>query len=300
MLVLGMHRSGTSALSRMLNLYGLDIASRLLPASENNRRGFWESEELVALHDQLMHQFGREWHDIFPLPEKWLESETINNFRPLLLDYLERDFGHSKAFVIKDPRLCRLLPLWQSVLEEFGAQIRIVFVLRNPLEVAASLQARHGLSIPLAQGLQLWLCYNLEAEFYSRDIPRSFVSYENLLDDWKNTLKLMTKELELPFLHSDEGTDQIIDDFLSNSQRHHHADSGELEAHAAVTTPIRQAYQALRGLLANPKDSECYRTLDNLRRQMYLSMSWVTPLLSEHKKRHELARNDRQQLMQQI
>ncbi len=299
-LILGMHRSGTSALSRVLNLQGLDIASRLVPASENNRTGFWESEELVALQDELLERFGQRWHDIPPLPPGWWDAEPATGFRQRLLDYLERDFGHSSSFLIKDPRLCRLLPLWRSVLDDFGARIKVVLVLRNPLEVAASLEARQGLSIPTAHALQLWLRYSLEAEYHSRGLPRCFVSYEELLNDWSGTLNGIARQLDLTWPRSEAETGRAVGEFLSNGQRHQHAGDDELGTHGDVPLTVRQAYQALQGLAADPRSAECCRVLDEVLAQSDKTALWLAPLLTEHERRLRQEREAQRQLAEQL
>lgn len=64
-ITLGMHRSGTSALTRCLNLLGLSVGPEddLIPASEENVKGFWENVELKKLNDNILEAFDGEWMD---------------------------------------------------------------------------------------------------------------------------------------------------------------------------------------------------------------------------------------------
>ncbi len=282
-LVLGMHRSGTSALSRALNLMGLDIASRLVPASENNPTGFWESEELVALHDEILERFDRRWYDFLPLPESWWQTSTVEPFRQRLLDYLARDFGSSRSFLIKDPRLCRLLPLWRAALADFGARIRVVLMLRDPWEVAASLEARKGMSLPTAHGLQLWLRYTLEAERHSRGLPRCLVTYDELLADWPATLNRIARQLDLSWPRADPEARRTTDDFLSI--RHRHQRVGAEVARDSFSAPVRQAYSALVGSTSDPDLADGRRVLDELLSRTDEAMAAIAPLLAGYEQR---------------
>ncbi|TVR64837.1 MAG: glycosyltransferase [Candidatus Competibacteraceae bacterium] len=284
-LVLGMHRSGTSALSRALNLRGLDIASRLVPASENNRTGFWESEELVALQDELLGQFGQRWYDFLPLPETWWQTAPAEAFRQRLLDYLERDFGQSRLFLIKDPRLCRLLPLWRAVLADFGARVRVVLMLRDPWEVAASLAARKGMSLPTAHGLQLWLRYSLEAERHSRGLPRCLVTYDELLADWPATLKRIARQVDLSWPCDDLESQRMIDEFLS--VRHRHQRVGAERPGDGCSASIQQAHDALTGLASDPDAVDHRQVLDELLARTDAAMAAIAPLLAGYEQRYQ-------------
>ena len=78
-LVLGMHRSGTSAITRVLNLLGVELGAHLMPAAAgNNEGGFWEHMRVVEIHEALLHALGRSWHDLRPLPSEWMRSEAAS------------------------------------------------------------------------------------------------------------------------------------------------------------------------------------------------------------------------------
>src|ERR1700731_3783206 len=113
--VLGMHQSGTSALCGALNLMGVDFGKRLMLPSDANEKGHWEHEEIVRVHDGLLSSLGSSWDDAEPLPSDWLEWKITREVRSQLLWIAERDFAHSSLFGIKDPRMCRLIPLWLPI-----------------------------------------------------------------------------------------------------------------------------------------------------------------------------------------
>jgi len=102
-LVLGMHRSGTSALTRVLNLRGADLGRDLLAPKDDNELGFWENQTILDLHEKLLAQLGATWHDTV-LPEEWLDSEPAHRFKQELADTLGQQFGNSRLQLVKDPR----------------------------------------------------------------------------------------------------------------------------------------------------------------------------------------------------
>jgi GT2 family glycosyltransferase len=218
-LVLGMHRSGTSALTRVLNLLGVDLGDRLLPAAGDNRAGFWEHREIVLLHERLLARLGTAWDDPTPLPASRLLGEDLRPLREELGAILARDFGRSSLWGLKDPRLCRLVPLWTRVLTDSGCELRAVLVLRSVDEVAASLLRRNGLSEPRSR--LLWLTHCLAAESESRGLVRSFVTYDGLLADWRSEIARVGEDLRLPWGDRMAESGSAIDAFLDPGLRHH-------------------------------------------------------------------------------
>src|SRR4051794_4592372 len=78
-LVLGMHRSGTSAIARMLNLCGADLGRDLLPAKADNERGFWENKAILALNEKLLENLNLRWHDLVALPDAWRSTPVARD-----------------------------------------------------------------------------------------------------------------------------------------------------------------------------------------------------------------------------
>ena len=160
-LILGMHRSGTSALTRVLNLCGVDLGTRLMPpAQDNNDSGFWEHVDAVDAHERLLFQFGRSWSDARALPDGWLESEAAAAAAQRIAALVADEFAGSRLWAVKDPRLCRFLPLWLKVLGGAGVRVKLLYALRHPDEVIASLVRRDGLASgdPGAQAVEDSAC----------------------------------------------------------------------------------------------------------------------------------------------
>ncbi len=219
LLVLGMHRSGTSALTRVLNLHGVELGSSLLAGNAANERGFWEHADIMVLNDQVLGELGMSWSDPRRLPEGCWERPRLWALQHELGATLRREFAGRPLWGAKDPRLCRLLPLWQRVLADMGAAPRYVIPLRSPYEVADSLQRRDGLS--RNRGLLLWLRHVLEAERHSRGALRVFTTYDQLLSDWRGTVSRIAGSLGLRLPLSDERVETDVEAFLTPALRHH-------------------------------------------------------------------------------
>jgi hypothetical protein len=218
-IVLGMHRSGTSALAGCLGLLGVELGSDLIPAHpEHNARGHWENREVVALNDRLLASVSRSWHDERLLRDGWSKAPVAKAFISEITILLKREFDRTPLWGLKDPRLCRLLPIWIEAIAENGTEPIFILALRHPEEVARSLARRDG--IPKERAYLLWLNYMLEAERASRSHPRIVVSYEALLADWRKALSPLAPRLGLELPLNEPEISASIDAFLSPTLRH--------------------------------------------------------------------------------
>lgn len=240
MLVLGMHRSGTSALAGTLQLLGVDLGRNLIPGSEReNAKGFFEHAGIVALNERVLAAIPSSWHDEQPLPENWPAAVPV---KPLIEDLrllIQREFGDSSLWGIKDPRVCRLLPAWLPILRGLGQSVRCVMIVRDPREVADSLNRRNG--IPMERAMLLWLRYLLDAERSTRGLRRVVITYPELLENWRTTLKHIGETLELNLPLADAATTAKIDGFLEKELRHFAATS---ETPGASTPLLETVYRA--------------------------------------------------------
>lgn len=239
-LILGMHRSGTSALTRALNIMGCALSPELIEGRErDNPRGFWESRRVVDVNKRILEEVGSYWNDWTPFPFPEEGSDARAALVAQVKAALEADFADADLFVIKDPRICRLLPLWREALDEFGVRTVAVLPLRNPLEVAGSIQARNG---NLAAESHLsWLRHVLDAERGSRDLPRVVTSYEDLLSEPLAVIDHIGERLELAWPRSPEEASVEIASFVSAGDRH------QIAADGAPPAPdwVKEVYEVL-------------------------------------------------------
>lgn len=184
LLVVGMHRSGTSALTGALGALGFSVPAPadLVEGDEGNPE-HWESTALTLLDDRLLRSLGGSWEAPPPLAPGWEQAFTA----PAAADpraALRTAFGSSGGPVVwKDPRLCLLLPYWRRVLPP---PLAAVLIWRSPLSVATSLHRRDGLHP--ATGVALWERYNRSALADLHDLAVYVVRYEALVADPGSTL----------------------------------------------------------------------------------------------------------------
>lgn len=195
-LILGMHRSGTSVLTRIFNLLGASVSPNLMPATEENPTGYWESIQIAKFNNRLLQSAGTSWKSDAPVSGKWFDHPDRIQDRADAKMIIQSEFAGEEIFVLKCPRLCLLLPFWKTVFNELGIDIFIVLVLRDPIHVARSLSARASFPEMKSASITnnysaslLWLRYVLDAERYSRDLPRIAVDYSSLTFDWQSALK---------------------------------------------------------------------------------------------------------------
>ena len=154
--VLGMHRSGTSLATRLASLLGLSLGQGpLVPPTEGNPRGHWESAELRDVNEDLLARLGGNWAGPPPLDDDWEHDARLDAARADARAAFARVYGPApRLWVWKDPRNCITLPFWEH---EMGVEAVVLLVHRNPLAVADSLARRDDLS--KAVSLALWERY---------------------------------------------------------------------------------------------------------------------------------------------
>ncbi|MCE9522603.1 MAG: hypothetical protein K8S25_09255 [Alphaproteobacteria bacterium] len=260
-LVLGMHRSGTSALTRLVNFLGAALPQHLIPASKSNPRGQWESKPLVALQDELLAGLDSSWDDWRAPPPRWRESDVAAGFAGRIRLAIDEEYGNAPMFVLKDPHVCRTLPYWMSILEKSGIRSAPLIIIRNPLEVAESLRERDGISFEKA--MLLWLRHYLDVEYETRHLQRNIVTFDALLEDWK--LLAVQSASRLGVTWTRQPPMQDVREFLDNELHNHRSTQAELEAHTEVPYWVKAAYRALALLCDEPKSADPKRELDKVR-----------------------------------
>ncbi len=189
-IILGMHRAGTSAITRLINMMGAYVASedQLLPATTDNPKGYWERIDVLQLHEYLLQQLNADWHLVSTVRTDQIESNLLNTFTERAKKIIYRMDGN-RPWVMKDPRLCLFLPLWLPLLEVPVC----IHITRHPVSVAQSLAKRDNL--PLHFSINLWENYNIHALMASTKLPRFSISYEHLMAEPVDTVKMIYDQL---------------------------------------------------------------------------------------------------------
>ena len=262
-IVLGMHRSGTSALTGMLQRAGLQAPSDVLGASPGNPLGYWESRSLVALTDRFLAQIDCTWSKLFLLPSGWADRQEVGEW---VADYLRgasHCFAEGEHVLLKDPRLCLVLSALLPAMTAGTSVTDYLLILRSPVEVIASLTAIHPVSV--LDALCLWIASVLQSERLTRFLPRRIITFRQLLDSPDEVLKsCMTMWSNDHCAHSDlSAVDfidrslyrQKIDDLRSNIV----GDSPEIES-------LLEFAETLFQYFADPESASTHIALDRMYR----------------------------------
>jgi hypothetical protein len=179
-IVLGMHRSGSSLVTKSLECLGVSLGDRADWTAPDNPTGFHEDLDILAIDEAVLKRCGSAWDQPLDLGRAVFLSDLEVVAKRTLGDKLER----FPLFGVKDPRLCRLLPFWLPVINRIGCDVGVVQVFRTPFAIADSLVKRNGrdrsywlkmeqehhrcagLAIPKKDGFPLW--------------PIASVSYESM------------------------------------------------------------------------------------------------------------------------
>ena len=143
--VLGMHRSGTSLSTRLLNLIGVDLGSAEELTTEPaayNPKGYWEHNVPTSISDAILHRYGGSWDKPPLLPPGWETAAAIDDLREHAQQLVQDQFAELQLWGWKDPRSCLTLPFWQRLLPD----MRYIICLRNPVDVACSLEHRDSIA----------------------------------------------------------------------------------------------------------------------------------------------------------
>jgi hypothetical protein len=226
-LVLGMHRSGTSALTGTLNLL-LDVylGRELLKAQEDNVKGFYENQNILDINEKMFTEMSTYWHDMFFNGNSI--NKITNNSKKELQKFLLKEFEYSQLFAIKDPRLAYLFPIYSEILQKMDINIKVIIPYRNPIEVAISLSKRNGFS--LEKGMLLWAYHFLLAEKFSRGYDRVFVNFDDLISNTSQVVDDLSKKLYIDFSEKFNKNKKDIEEFLEPGLKHHNISMDNLSS----------------------------------------------------------------------
>jgi O-antigen biosynthesis protein len=245
--VLGMHRSGTSALTRGLKALSVYLGENFFDLTHDNPTGYWEDKTIVALNQRLLEEMKLKWDDT-PL----IDYDRFKHHRIRVLEYkagyyLKETFGAQPLWGFKDPRTIRFLPFWREALRGSGAEDCYVVAIRHPRSVAASLFRRQ--QIPLEKAQRLWLVHNVPFLHELRDKPFVVVDYDLLAREPHEQLERIAHAFSVA-LNADVSAeiDRFASDFLDASLRHNVFSAEEFDTDSDVGRLARDAYLSLYGL----------------------------------------------------
>ena len=258
-LVLGMHRSGTSVVTGTFTRLGLGGPASPVPPNSDNPAGFYESTQIVDLNDRILTALGSNYHDWRKVEPRGLGAAALDAFVAEAARCYQAEYGHTGLAAVKDPRMCRLVPLWRRALDGIGVKVRVAIVFRSPVEVTSSLNKRNGFSA--ANGLLIWLRHVLDSERHTRDVPRCFVAMDEFIDDWRQAIARISESLDIRWPRYDDGVAAEIDGYVSKPLRHNVSRPAEI---ASLHRWAGELSGALESLVADPHAPDAIAVLDRV------------------------------------
>ena len=240
LIVLGMHRSGTSAITGLLHLCGAWVGEQheLTEANIENPYGFWERRDLRRICDTLLHSAGADWWKVASFDPGTIPHAILAEQRKAFSSVVSNLNRHG-PWVIKEPRLCLLV----SLLRDYIRNPVCVHIFRDPLEVARSLQRRNGFGI--AGGIALWETYNRWALDGSLSLPRVAVDHESLMTHPMETLAALASRIEaLGFQSLEVPAEDRVREFIDVSLYRHRAAKNETRKY--LSEPQRVLWRRMR------------------------------------------------------
>lgn len=244
--VLGMHRSGTSLIARLVNILGVAFGpeAALAQAAPDNPRGFWEHPSFRSVNEAVLARHGLDWDSVDELPDGWQDDAAHDDLRDRAREAIGT-FAGAELWGWKDPRTCLTLPFWKPLLPP----LRYVLCIRSVIDVARSLERRNG--IPIEKGARLWLHYTTAALEQTAGQPTLCVFYEDVLADPQPQAARLSS-----FLTGDPGRAAscagAIVDAIDGALQHHHSPLADVARDAAAPDAAKSLYMILRASVPPP------------------------------------------------
>ncbi len=222
--VLGMHRSGTSLITRGLAACGLELGTNLIGESPFNPRGHWEDRTIYEINEKIFSVCQTPWHDLNTMPDSFVTSPEAGPLLAEACDYVQATFGSCKQWAFKDPRTLRTLPFWRAVLSRCEMDISYVFTIRNPRSVASSLEnfdRRLMTEKPCPhQAYSLWLSY-LAPHFHQLLGEQiAIIDYDEFMQSPDVSLRKIAAILDLPITDKGAAIADFATHFVDDGLRH--------------------------------------------------------------------------------
>jgi hypothetical protein len=243
-MVLGMHRSGTSAIAKAISLMGAEFGDNLLSAQSDNKKGFWEDEFIVEYNDSVLKKYGHEWYTVGDVSIELDEIDIL-----AIQTYIKDSFSIFPYWGFKDPRLCRLLPLWNYILDLLDYDVLYCVAIRNPLSVIESLKNRNEFTIK--QATLLWYQYNIDILKNLYEKPFVIIDFDELISNPKENIYRVASGLNLEEEIDEGDLSDYCDSFLNNKLRHSNYSYNDLYNHSMIHDEVKELYKFMIDMTKN-------------------------------------------------
>jgi hypothetical protein len=292
----GMHRSGTSSIAGVISMLGASLPEgQLMSPKPDNPRGFFESEKIKTLNDRILTASGTDWSDWRTVNNDWQTNPNFPDFLEAASRLLAEEHGNSRFILLKDPRFSKLLPFWILALAKSGFRACHVIPVRHPEEVAVSLGKLHA--VPKTVAKLTWVRHFLDAELYSRDQPRVFVFWDDLLASWERIAADIAEKFNISWPRLTDQVRTEIDQFLSRELRHYRESPNDNGIKSLGNDYIDGAFTALKLFSKDPTSAKAAEIFETIRADFLRTERIYGPVFADLdalRKRVELDRDQSQ------
>jgi hypothetical protein len=239
--VLGMHRSGTSTVTRGMQVLGVELGDNFIPPQDDNVTGFWEDADLNEFNIKLLKHLHSEWYSLKPIEPADVQNLREHGYIQRAIDILQRKMDHRHAFGFKDPRVAKLLPFWKEVFATAQWKVSYVTVIRHPLSVCKSLEKRHGFDFTMTS--LLWLEHVISSIVNTVGTNCVLVDYDQLLQSPGETLNKIAEALQMRI--NPVELKKFEDEFLNKDLRHTIYQIDDVAKYDSIPTLVGEVYSDL-------------------------------------------------------
>jgi len=243
--VLGMHRSGTSAITRGLCTMGVSLGDNLMPPIKgDNEKGFWEDIDINLLNVEMLHSIRSEWYYLAAIKQEEFEVIKQNGFPARAMELIRRKTMNCDIFGFKDPRISRLIPLWKEVLNHGKFDVSYVVVVRHPMSVVRSLAKRNGFDDE--KSYLMWLGHIIHSLSGTIGCNRIVVDYDRVMQNPEMEMNRIAENLNLKVDFGELKT--YKNEFLDNTLRHTSYNLNDLILDKLAPPLVKEVYSELLNL----------------------------------------------------
>jgi hypothetical protein len=218
-IVVGSARSGTSAVTRVVNLLGAQMAEDIIPANEHNVTGFWENQRVIELHDNLLHTLGNASDVSDPLPPAWEHTQAAKRASIAAVSFILESFWCDRGnvmWVMKDPRVCRLIPVWTTAAAWLGIDLKFIHIYR----LSGQLESLAKWGWSKEKAISMIATHHVAALQATDGLCRTFMFFEQLLLNWRSSMTEIADVLKIDWVTPIDQAAEQIDAFLDPSLKH--------------------------------------------------------------------------------
>ncbi len=213
--IIGMHRSGTSVLSRCMKIFGAQLGDRIILPGPDNPKGYWEDEDILNLDIEMLTFLNTSWDSVKTINNNDILNLTNNGYIEKAKDILQQKLRNSDFFAIKDPRMAKLLPIWKHAFTESADQTIYIIAIRNPISVINSLKKRNNID-PVTASF-IWLSHVIPSLIVTENEPRLIIDYDSFIDNPEKQINRISKKFGLTINKEEEKN--FINEFLDKNLR---------------------------------------------------------------------------------